>query len=102
MVCIHSEHAIGYLKGQFQSLKGLHVKIQDETCRTCMSSAYANCHPQDSSRIIISVSFPCLMSVLQLHKHCHSRYMGLFVCFYLSQFHFRVKSSSQEVRVKEH
>ena len=31
MVRIRSEHAIGYLKGRFQSLKGLHVKIRDET-----------------------------------------------------------------------
>ena len=31
MVRIRSEHAIWYLKGRFQSLKGLHVKIQDET-----------------------------------------------------------------------
>ena len=31
MVRIRSEHAIGYLKGRFQSLKGLRVKIQDET-----------------------------------------------------------------------
>lgn len=25
-----SEHAIGFLKGQFQSLKGLHINIEDE------------------------------------------------------------------------
>ena len=31
MVHICSEHAIGYLKGQFQSLKGLCVKIWGET-----------------------------------------------------------------------
>ncbi|KDR65953.1 hypothetical protein GALMADRAFT_81317, partial [Galerina marginata CBS 339.88] len=28
---IWSEHAIGYLKGRFQSLKGLHIQIKDET-----------------------------------------------------------------------
>jgi hypothetical protein len=29
MVRIRSEHAIGFLKGRFQSLKGLHVSIKD-------------------------------------------------------------------------
>jgi hypothetical protein len=28
-VRIRSEHAIGFLKGRFQSLKGLHVSIKD-------------------------------------------------------------------------
>ena len=31
MICIRSEHAIGFLKGRFQSLKGLHILIKDET-----------------------------------------------------------------------
>jgi len=31
MVRIRSEHAIGYLKGRFQSLKSLRVNIRDET-----------------------------------------------------------------------
>ncbi|KAG6826089.1 hypothetical protein H0H92_001157, partial [Tricholoma furcatifolium] len=30
IICIHSEHAIGFLKGRFQSLKELHVNIKDE------------------------------------------------------------------------
>lgn len=30
MVCICMEHAIGFLKGQFQSLRGLHGHITDE------------------------------------------------------------------------
>ena len=30
MVRIRSEHAIGYLKGRFQSLKGLRIQIEDE------------------------------------------------------------------------
>jgi len=30
MLCIHSEHAIGFLKGCFQSLKGLCVYIKNE------------------------------------------------------------------------
>ena len=30
MIRIRSEHAIGYLKGRFQSLKGLRIYIQDE------------------------------------------------------------------------
>ncbi|KLO10886.1 hypothetical protein SCHPADRAFT_806927, partial [Schizopora paradoxa] len=30
MVRIRSEHAIGFLKGRFKSLKGLRVKIQDK------------------------------------------------------------------------
>lgn len=29
-ICIHSEHAIGFLKGRFQSLKGLRVNIHDK------------------------------------------------------------------------
>ena len=30
MVCIHSEHAIGFLKGRFQSLKNLRILIKSE------------------------------------------------------------------------
>lgn len=30
MVWIHSEHAIGFLKGRFHSLKGLRVRIKDK------------------------------------------------------------------------
>lgn len=30
MVHIRSEHAIGYLKGRFHSLKGIRVKIHDK------------------------------------------------------------------------
>jgi hypothetical protein len=30
MVCIRSEHAIGFLKGQFHSLKSLRVRIKDQ------------------------------------------------------------------------
>lgn len=29
MVCIRSEHAIGFLKGRFQSLKGLRIRIKN-------------------------------------------------------------------------
>lgn len=29
-VQIHSEHAIGFLKGHFQSLKGLQIRIMDQ------------------------------------------------------------------------
>ena len=38
MLRIHSEHAIGFLKGRFQSLQDLHVLIQDE--KTHKSAVY--------------------------------------------------------------
>lgn len=34
MVRVRSEHAIGFLKGRFQSLKGLRINIDDETSHT--------------------------------------------------------------------
>jgi hypothetical protein len=42
-VQIKSEHAVGYLKGQFQSLKGLRQQIKDETDHLCEIECIQTC-----------------------------------------------------------
>jgi len=43
ILCIRSEHEIGYLKGHFQSLKGLHVQIKDDTTHIIVTYWVAAC-----------------------------------------------------------
>lgn len=43
IVRIRSEHAIGFLKGRFQSLKGLHIKIKDENSHKFATYWVASC-----------------------------------------------------------
>jgi hypothetical protein len=43
MVCIWSEHAFGYLKGCFHSLKNLHIKIKDKTTHISVTYWIAAC-----------------------------------------------------------
>lgn len=43
MVRIHSEHAIGFLKGRFHSLKGLRINIQDEKTHKFVTYWIAAC-----------------------------------------------------------